>query len=74
MEMQGLGKLIIIAGVFLVVIGLLITLAPKIPIIGKLPGDFYFKRGDTSFYFPLASSILVSIILSLVLNFILRGK
>ena len=74
MEMQGLGRLIIIAGVFLVVIGLLITLAPKIPIIGKLPGDFYFKRGDTSFYFPLASSILVSIILSLVLNFILRGK
>jgi hypothetical protein len=74
MELHGLGKLIIIAGVFLVVIGLLITLAPKIPIIGKLPGDFYFKRGNTFFYFPLASSILISIILSLVLNFILRGK
>ncbi|MFI5324187.1 MAG: DUF2905 domain-containing protein [Thermodesulfobacteriota bacterium] len=74
MELQGLGKLIIIAGIFLVVIGLLLTLAPKVPFIGKLPGDFYFKRGNASFYFPLASSILISIILSLVLNFIMRKK
>jgi Protein of unknown function (DUF2905) len=74
MEFQGLGKLIIIAGIVLVAAGLLITFAPKIPIIGKLPGDFYFKRGNASFYFPLASSILISIILSLVLNFIMRWK
>ena len=74
MELQGLGKLIIIVGIFLVVIGLLLTLAPKVPFIGKLPGDFYFKRGNASFYFPLASSILISIILSLVLNFIMRKK
>jgi len=74
MEFQGLGKLIIIAGITLVVIGLLIAFAPKIPFIGKLPGDFYFKRGNASFYFPLASSILISIILSLILSFIMRGK
>jgi Protein of unknown function (DUF2905) len=74
MEIQGLGKLIVIAGILLVVAGLLITFAPKTPIIGKLPGDFYFKRGNASFYFPLASSILISIILSLILNFIMRWK
>jgi hypothetical protein len=52
MEFQGLGRLIIILGISLVVIGLLITFAPKIPLLGKLPGDFYFKRGNASFYFP----------------------
>ena len=74
MEFQGFGKLIIILGISLVVIGLLITFAPKVPLLGKLPGDFYFKRGNASFYFPLASSILVSIVLSLILSFIFRGK
>ena len=52
MEFQGFGKLIIILGISLVALGLLITFAPRIPLIGKLPGDFYFKRGNASFYFP----------------------
>jgi hypothetical protein len=74
MEFQGLGKMIIILGIVLLVMGLLMTFAPKIPIIGKLPGDFYFKRGNASFYFPLASSILISIIVSIVLSIIFRGR
>ena len=74
MEFQGIGKLIIIMGIALVAIGLLITFAPRIPLIGKLPGDFYFKRGDASFYFPLASSILVSVVLSMILSIVFRGK
>jgi len=74
MEFQGIGKLIMIAGIALVALGLLITFAPKIPVIGKLPGDFYFKRGNASFYFPLASSILISVILSIILSIVFRGK
>jgi hypothetical protein len=74
MEFQGLGKLIIILGITLVVIGLLMTFAPKIPVIGKLPGDFYFRRGNASFYFPLASSILISVIVSIILSVIFRGR
>lgn len=74
MEIQGLGKLIIILGISLVVIGLLITFAPKIPILGKLPGDFYFRRGNTSFYFPLATSLLASLIISIILSVIFRGR
>lgn len=74
MEFQGIGKLIIIVGIALVAIGLLITFAPRIPLIGKLPGDFYFKRGDASFYFPLASSILISVVLSIILSIVFRGK
>ena len=74
MEFQGIGKLIIILGISLVVIGLLITFAPRFPLIGKLPGDFYFKRGNASFYFPLATSILVSLIISIILSLIYRGR
>jgi hypothetical protein len=74
MEFQGLGKLIIILGITLVVIGMLMTFAPKIPVIGKLPGDFYFRRGNASFYFPLASSILISVIISIILSVIFRGR
>lgn len=74
MDFQGLGKIILIAGVFLSVIGILLVLSPKIPFIGRLPGDFYFKRGNSTFYFPLATSILISIVLSLILSFVLRGK
>ena len=74
MEFQGLGKLIIILGITLVVIGLLMTFAPKIPVIGKLPGDFYFRRGNASFYFPLASSILISVIVSIILSVIFRSR
>ena len=74
MEFQNLGKIIILAGVFLVIFGLLLTFSSKIPFIGKLPGDFVFKRDNFSFYFPLATSIVLSIILTLILNFLLRGK
>jgi hypothetical protein len=70
MEIQPLGKLLIILGIFLVVVGVLMVLAPKIPYIGKLPGDIYIKRDNFTFYFPLASSILISIVLTIILNLI----
>ncbi|MER3446488.1 MAG: DUF2905 domain-containing protein [Candidatus Dadabacteria bacterium] len=72
MEIQHIGKLIIILGIFLVVIGVLIVLAPKIPYIGRLPGDIYINRDGFTIYFPIVSSILISIILTLILNFIFR--
>jgi len=74
MEIQPLGKLLIILGIFLVVFGILIVLAPKIPYIGRLPGDVYLKRDNFIFYFPLVSSIVISIVLTLILNFILGKK
>ncbi|GBD39551.1 MAG: hypothetical protein KatS3mg078_0260 [Deltaproteobacteria bacterium] len=74
MEIQPLGKVLVFLGLFLVVIGLLIILAPKIPYIGRLPGDIYIKRDNFTFYFPLASSILISIILTIILNILLLKK
>ncbi|MGE5443989.1 MAG: DUF2905 domain-containing protein [Ignavibacteriales bacterium] len=72
--MQHLGKLIIILGIFLVVIGVLIVLAPRIPYIGRLPGDIYIRRDRFTIYFPLVSSIIISLILTLILNFIFRKR
>jgi DUF2905 family protein len=59
-----MGRLLILIGVVIAGVGLLITLG--VP-IGRLPGDFSYRRGNVSFYFPLATSILASIILTLLL-------
>lgn len=64
--MQELGKTLIIFGVILVGVGLLLTFVNKIPLLGKLPGDILIQKKNFTFYFPLATSILTSIILSLI--------
>jgi hypothetical protein len=59
-----MGRLFIVIGLVIAAVGVLITLG--LP-IGRLPGDFSFRRGNFSFYFPLATSILASIVLTLLL-------
>jgi hypothetical protein len=71
--MENIGRFLMIGGIVLFVIGGLVFLAAKFGIpIGRLPGDIRIERDGGSFYFPLASSILISIILTIVLNIILR--
>jgi hypothetical protein len=65
--MSDLGRLLVIAGVILVIVGAVFLLVPKFPWLGKLPGDISFKRGNFSFYFPLGTCILISIILTLIM-------
>jgi len=65
--MPDFGKSLIVIGLVITVLGLLIFLAGNIPWLGRLPGDFHIKRQNFSFYFPLATSILLSLILSLIL-------
>jgi hypothetical protein len=55
--MSDLGRLLIIIGVILVIVGAAFLLAPKLPWLGKLPGDISYKRGNFSFYFPLGTLI-----------------
>ena len=62
-----MGKLLIIIGIVCVVAGLLVTYLPKFPFLGKLPGDFLIERENFKFYFPLGTSILISVLLSLLL-------
>jgi hypothetical protein len=71
-EFSGLGKFLILIGVVIVALGLLLTLLPKLPYLGKLPGDIYIKKGNFTFYFPLATCILLSILLTIILNLIFR--
>jgi Protein of unknown function (DUF2905) len=64
--MSEIGKLLIVVGVLIAGIGVVIVLAGRLPWIGRLPGDIYVRRGNFTFYFPLATSILVSIVLTLI--------
>jgi len=65
--MNDLGKLLIIFGLILVGVGALLTVAGKIPWLGKLPGDIYYKSDHVTFYFPLITCLLISVVLSLLL-------
>jgi hypothetical protein len=69
MAMNDLGKSIITIGIVLIVIGVLMTMAGKIPGVGKLPGDILIKKESFSFYFPLTTCILLSIIVSAIMYF-----
>ena len=61
------GKLLIIVGVLLIVAGGLWLWAGKLPLLGRLPGDLRIERENFSFYFPLGTCLLISLILSFVL-------
>ncbi|MBI2074715.1 MAG: DUF2905 domain-containing protein [Candidatus Levybacteria bacterium] len=67
-DFGNLGKIIIYFGLILVVLGIVLITSPKIPFIGKLPGDIFVKRDGFSFFFPLATSIIISIILTILFN------
>ncbi|MCI0354946.1 MAG: DUF2905 domain-containing protein [Acidobacteria bacterium] len=74
--MAGIGKMLVILGVVIVVLGLLLTLGGKLNLpLGRLPGDFVYRGKNSVFYFPLATSILISLALSFVLYLVgrLRG-
>jgi hypothetical protein len=64
-----LGKILIIVGVLFLIFGLVLTSKLHIPWLGKLPGDIQIKRDNFHFYFPIATSILLSLLLSLILYF-----
>ena len=64
-----LGKALVVAGLVIAAIGVLFLLSNKLGWIGRLPGDFTVRRGNFTFYFPLATCILVSLLLSLLLWF-----
>jgi len=73
--MGDLGRMLIFLGGILIVVGLVLVLAGKANLpVGRLPGDIVYRGKDTTFYFPLMTSIVLSIILSLVLYFVNRMR
>jgi hypothetical protein len=67
-DMPVIGKMLIIAGIIIVAVGVLLIFADKIPYLGRLPGDIYIKRDTFSFYFPITTSIIISIILTIIFS------
>ena len=65
-DLQPLARLLILVGVILTGFGVVLLLAPRIPWLGRLPGDILIQRERMSFYFPLTSCLLASLLLSLL--------
>lgn len=74
-EMMEMGRLLVVLGVALVVIGAIVLLLGRTGLpLGRLPGDVVYRGKNTTFYFPLASSVLISVVVSIVLFLIGRWK
>ncbi|MCX7958566.1 MAG: DUF2905 domain-containing protein [Deltaproteobacteria bacterium] len=70
--MQDLGRLLIIIAVMTGIAGILLFYYDKIPFLGKLPGDIIIRKKNFTFYFPLATSVILSIIISLIISLFKR--
>ena len=64
---MNIGRILIFAGLFLLLAGVLVTLAGRFTPLGRLPGDIVYRKGNFAFYFPIVTSILLSILLTAVL-------
>ena len=69
---EGLGRLLILAGAVAIALGLALLFLPRIPWLGRLPGDIVVQRERVTFYFPIVTSIVVSIVLTILLNLFFR--
>jgi hypothetical protein len=69
--MEGLGKILLIVGAVIIVIALLMIFGQHIPFFGKLPGDIFIKKDNFAFYFPIVTFLIISIILTIIINVIL---
>jgi hypothetical protein len=65
--LEGFGKTLIYIGIVLIIVGIVFSASGKIAWLGNLPGDIYIQRGRFTFYFPLATCLLISVIITLVL-------
>ncbi len=73
--MTELGKLLVVVGIVLVMAGVVLTVLGKTNLpLGRLPGDIVYRGKNTTFYFPLATSVLVSVVLSIVLYVVGRWR
>jgi len=65
---MSVGRMLIVLGIFLVVLGLIFTIGEKLPLrLGRLPGDIYVRGKHTAFYFPIVTCLLLSVVLSLAM-------
>lgn len=66
--MGELGRILIVFGIVLVLLGAVFLVAPRVPFLGRLPGDFVLRRDHTTIYIPLATCLVLSLVISILLN------
>ena len=69
--MEGIGKILLIVGGIIVILGLILVFSQHIPFLGKLPGDILVRRDGFSFYFPIVTFLVLSILITIIVNVIL---
>ncbi len=69
--MEAIGKVLLIAGGIVVILGLILIFSQHIPFLGKLPGDIFIKKDGFSFYFPIVTFLILSILITVIVNVIL---
>jgi DUF2905 family protein len=62
-----IGRMLIVFGLLIALVGVVLLLVGRVPWLGRLPGDIHIQRGNWTFYFPLATSLLLSVVLTLIL-------
>ena len=62
-----IGRMLVVFGLLIAVVGVVLMLVGRVPWLGRLPGDIHIQRGNWTFYFPLATSLLLSVVLTLIL-------
>jgi hypothetical protein len=71
--MMNIGKILIFAGLLLMIAGILVIVIGILPFnLGKLPGDIYIRRGKFTFFAPIVSMLVISVLLSVVINLVMR--
>ena len=72
MDTQGLGKILLVTAAVLAVLGFVFLLIGRVGFLGKLPGDILIKRENFTLYFPLTTFVILSLMLSVLINFVIR--
>ena len=70
--MEGIGKILLIVGGIIVILGLVLIFSQHIPFLGKLPGDMFIKKEGFSFYFPIVTLLILSILITIIVNVVLH--
>ena len=73
-DMIGIGRTLILLGAVIAILGVLVILWGRLGLPSRLPGDFVVRRGPVTFFFPLATSLLLSVVLTILLNLFLRRR
>lgn len=62
-----IGRMLVVFGLLIALVGVALLLVGRVPWLGRLPGDIHIQRGNWTFYFPLATSLVLSVVLTLIL-------